>query len=228
MRHLGAKMLLDETLYASQLNVNDKDDKNYPMNRQKSPLSSYDPSDYCTTREAAKILGTSLRTIQLWVESGILQAWKTPGGHRRITRESMQQLFERRTSTFAKTRQARLKILVAEDDEDLLKLYEMTLSGWDLPLDLALVRNGFDALIKIGEAKPDVLITDLNMSGMDGFQMIRALRDEDYYRSMKIVVVTGLGKSEIKARGGLPKDVSVFFKPVAFEELRTTVLDLLG
>ena len=220
-------MLLDETLYASQLNVNDKDDKNYPMNPQKSPLSSYDPSDYCTTREAAKILGTSLRTIQLWVESGILQAWKTPGGHRRVTRESMQQLFERRTSTFAKTRQARLKILVAEDDEDLLKLYEMTLSGWDLPLDLALVRNGFDALIKIGEAKPDILITDLHMSGMDGFQMIRALRDEDHYRSMKIVVVTGLGKSEIKARGGLPKDVSVFFKPVAFEQLRTTVLDLL-
>ena len=70
------------------------------MNPQKSPLSGYDPSDYCTTREAAKILGTSLRTIQLWVESGILQAWKTPGGHRRVTRESMQQLFERRTSTY--------------------------------------------------------------------------------------------------------------------------------
>lgn len=220
-------MLLDETLHASQLNVNDKDDKNYPMNQQKSPLSRYDPSDYCTTREAAKILGTSLRTIQLWVESGILQAWKTPGGHRRITRESIQQLFEQRTSTFAKTRQARLKIMVAEDDEDLLKLYEMTLSGWDLPIDLALVRNGFDALIKIGEAKPDILITDLNMSGMDGFHMIRALRDEDHYRSMKILVVTGLDKSEIKARGGLPKDVSVFFKPVDFEQLRTTILGLL-
>ena len=70
------------------------------MNPQKSPLSGYDPSDYCTTREAAKILGTSLRTIQLWVESGILQAWKTPGGRRRVTRESMQQRGERRTSTW--------------------------------------------------------------------------------------------------------------------------------
>lgn len=197
------------------------------MNRQKIPLNSYDPSDYCTTREAAGMLGTSLRTIQLWVESGILQAWKTPGGHRRVTRQSVQQLLEGRNPTFSKIRQERLKVLVAEDDEDLLKLYEMTLSGWDLPLDLALVRNGFDALIKIGEAKPDVLITDLNMSGMDGFQMIRALRDEDYYRSIKIIVVTGLDKPEIKARGGLPKDVSVFHKPVAYEQLRTTVRDLL-
>lgn len=220
-------MLLDETLYATRLNVNDKDDKNYLMYQKKSPFSSYAPSDYCTTREAAKILGTSLRTIQLWAESGILRAWKTPGGHRRVTRESVQHLLEGRTSTISKIRQERLKVLVAEDDEDLLKLYEMTLLGWNLPLDLALVGNGFDALIKIGEAKPDILITDLNMSGMDGFQMIRALRDEDYYRSIKIVVVTGLGKSEIKARGGLPKDVSVFYKPVAFEQLRTAVLDLL-
>lgn len=104
----------------------------------KSSAQRYDPGDYCTTREAAKILGTSLRTIQLWVESGILQAWKTPGGRRRITHESMRQLFERRTSTIEKTRRARLKVLVAEDDEDLLKLYEMTLSGWNLPLDLGL------------------------------------------------------------------------------------------
>jgi len=145
------------------------------------------------------------------MESGILQAWKTPGGHRRVTRESLQRLFERRTlSTFAKTRQARLKILVAEDDEDLLKPYEMTLSGWDLPLDLVLVRNGFDVLIKIGEAKPDILITDLNMPGMDGFHMICALRDEDHYRSMKIVVVTALGKSEIKARGVCPRMSACF------------------
>ena len=171
------------------------------MNQQKSPLSSYDPSDYCTTREAAKILGTSLRTIQLWVESGILQAWKTPGGHRRVTRESMQQLFERRTSTFAKTRQARLKILVAEDVEDLLKLYEMRLSGWDLPLDLALVRNGFDALIKIVEAKPDVLITfalhsSLPLQIRDAFEGWTA----SLYTAMLRDRLTYAGQNNIRAR----------------------------
>ncbi|WP_434089560.1 MerR family transcriptional regulator [Neopusillimonas aromaticivorans] len=37
-----------------------------------------------STREAADRLGVSVRTVQLWVESGVLDAWKTPGGHRRI------------------------------------------------------------------------------------------------------------------------------------------------
>jgi excisionase family DNA binding protein len=45
---------------------------------------------FCTTREAAKLLGVSLRTAQLWSESGLLEAWKTAGGHRRITRDSIE------------------------------------------------------------------------------------------------------------------------------------------
>lgn len=48
-----------------------------------------DLPDVCSTREVAQLLGVSLRTIQLWVDSGILEAWKTAGGHRRITRESV-------------------------------------------------------------------------------------------------------------------------------------------
>mgnify|MGYP000630290012 CR=1 FL=1 len=44
---------------------------------------------FLTTREAAQVLGVSLRTTQLWVENGQLDAWKTEGGHRRISRASV-------------------------------------------------------------------------------------------------------------------------------------------
>lgn len=47
---------------------------------------------FCTTREAAQLLGVSLRTAQLWVDSGILRAWKTAGGHRRVARDSIDAL----------------------------------------------------------------------------------------------------------------------------------------
>ena len=47
---------------------------------------------FCTTREAAQMLGVSLRTAQLWAESGLLEAWKTDGGHRRISRHSVERL----------------------------------------------------------------------------------------------------------------------------------------
>jgi len=47
---------------------------------------------YCTTAEAARSLGVSIRTIQLWVDGGVLAAWKTVGGHRRITLDSLVRL----------------------------------------------------------------------------------------------------------------------------------------
>ena len=53
---------------------------------------SYDASEFCSTKEAATMLGVSHRTVQLWVESGVLQAWKTAGGHRRIAMSSVNRL----------------------------------------------------------------------------------------------------------------------------------------
>ena len=41
-----------------------------------------------TTHDVAKKLGVTIRSVQLWVEQGLLEGWKTPGGHRRITTES--------------------------------------------------------------------------------------------------------------------------------------------
>jgi excisionase family DNA binding protein len=50
---------------------------------------------FCTTREAAALLGVSIGTVQLWVESDLLQAWKTAGGHRRVLRDSVDRLLHK-------------------------------------------------------------------------------------------------------------------------------------
>ncbi len=50
---------------------------------------------FCTTREAATLLGVSVGTVQLWVESGLLRAWKTAGGHRRVMRDSVERLLRK-------------------------------------------------------------------------------------------------------------------------------------
>ena len=47
---------------------------------------------FCTTRQAADLLGVSVGTVQLWVENGLLKAWKTAGGHRRVIRDSVDAL----------------------------------------------------------------------------------------------------------------------------------------
>ncbi|MDI4667365.1 helix-turn-helix domain-containing protein, partial [Xanthobacter autotrophicus] len=54
------------------------------------PNSEVPLPDHYTTLETAKLLGMAVRSIQLMVDRGELEAWKTPGGHRRISRDSVE------------------------------------------------------------------------------------------------------------------------------------------
>ena len=188
---------------------------------------AYDAAEFCSTKQAATLLGVSHRTVQLWVESGVLQAWKTAGGHRRITLASVNRLVEQRSQAIQRPpaqSQARpqRKLLLVEDDATALRLYELEIKGWGLPLEVVKASNGLEALIRIGETRPDVLITDLSMPGVDGFRMIRTLRADPTYGRMAIIVVSGLDRQTIKSMG-LPEDIPVFTKPVPLAELRKAV-----
>lgn len=192
---------------------------------------------YCTTSEAAQMLGVSLRTVQLWAESGLLDAWKTEGGHRRISRESVQRLLTggappgaapAAVTAVAVQPLERIKVLVVEDDKVLLKLYKSVFATWKLPIDVITASNGVEGLIRVGRDAPDLMITDLSMPGMDGFELIRNLATSSFREGMEIIVVTGLDDTDIEARGGLPRDVRRFAKPVPFLDLRGIVADMLS
>jgi excisionase family DNA binding protein len=196
------------------------------------PAAPYNAADYCSTKEAAAVLGVSHRTVQLWVESGTLQAWRTAGGHRRITLESVNRLVEGRRIAIAAhapppaapaaSASSTRRVLVVDDDPLMLRLYELEMAGWGMDLDVVKANNGFEALIRIGEERPDLLVSDLNMPGMDGFRMIRTLREDSGSAGMSMIVVSGLDRATIKAMG-LPADIPVFPKPVPFGELRAAV-----
>jgi len=182
-----------------------------------------DATQYYSTKEAAAILGVAHRTVQLWVESGVLQAWKTAGGHRRIVKQSVERLvLERRQARTDSAAAQRYRVLVVDDEPAMLRLYEMELEGWGLPIDLVKAHDGFEALLEIGRERPRVLITDLHMPGMDGFRMIEKLRSNADYANISVIVVSGIERSTI-ASMPLPPDILVLPKPVPFEHLRTAV-----
>lgn len=197
--------------------------------------------DVLSTREAAERLGVALRTVQLWVEGGVLPAWKTAGGHRRISRVAVERLIGERSAALSGDSQrgglsplpglapaeARMKMMVVEDEPDLLRLFTLVIAGWDLPIDVTPAGNGFEALLQMGQDCPDLLVTDLNMPGMDGFKMIASLRSVGSFNDMGIVVVTGLSAAEIDQRGGLPAGVRVFHKPAPFDEIEGLVRERL-
>jgi excisionase family DNA binding protein len=200
------------------------------------------PKTFCTTQEAAKLLSVSLRTAQLWVESGLLEAWKTDGGHRRISRQSIESLLAKTSGNSAlqavvesqsekrleqKKQSDELTVLVVEDEPALRRLYEIKLRGWQLPIKVISADDGYEALILIGKNKPDLLITDLHMPGMDGFRMINTICSMSELSDVEIVVVSGLDAAEIARRGDIPKGIPILPKPIPFDRLRTIAGDLL-
>lgn len=178
--------------------------------------------DSCTTREAAKALGICVRTTQLWVESGRLRAWKTPGGHRRILCESVNEVLRERENELGVSIHG-FDVLVVEDERIQRQLLQSMLSRISPGITVRTAYNGVEGLIKIGEKQPQLLITDLMMPGLDGFHMLNTLIASPLVRPLQIVVITGLSPQEIAEHGGLPDGVQVFHKPLDVKALISMV-----
>lgn len=179
--------------------------------------------DVISTRQAAARLGVALRTVQLWVEQGSLKAWKTVGGHRRVYVDSVERMIaERAARTGVARTSGPLRLLVVEDDPHLRRLFELNVPTWTPQVNLLLARDGFEGLLKTGMHRPDVIITDLMMPGMDGFRMIHSLKADPSITAL-IIAVTALDESSIRDRGGLPEDIVVIRKPARMADLQSVV-----
>ena len=182
---------------------------------------------YYTTIQTAKLLGVSVRTVQLWVENGSLDAWKTAGGHRRIVASSVDEYIARQQTEPANKGETK-RILVVEDNPTVCKFYEAAVKSWKLPIDVVVKQDGFDGLIEIGRNVPDLLVADIYMPGMDGLQMIRSLYKSEQLTSEKIIVISGLSQESIAERGGIPDGITFFTKPVDVERFKQTIIKKLN
>ena len=179
---------------------------------------------HCTSKQAASMLEVTTRTIQLWSESGILKAWKTAGGHRRFNLEEIEAFkAQLKKDTNDSADQRLTRVLVIEDEPDLIMLYKMTIEGWDLPIILKTATDGFEGLIQIGSWKPDIVITDIQMPNVNGIHMLKALSKLESFNDMVIMAVSGLSKAEIEKKGGLPEGIPIFTKPIPFDEIENII-----
>ena len=169
--------------------------------------------DTLTTREAANLLDASVRTIQLWVEDGRLNAWKTPGGHRRVLRTSVEEMLANRHRVSA-GRARRYEVLLVEDDPIQRAELEQALANLGPDTHFRVSADGYEALIRIGEARPDLLLTNLPMPGLDGFRLLKTVLRESSSQPMQIVVLTAWTPDELTERGVLPNGVMLLHKPV--------------
>jgi excisionase family DNA binding protein len=169
-----------------------------------------------TTAQAAKRLGVSPQTVQKWVDAGHLPAWKTMGGHRRLDAEAVDRMVVDRHSNATP---AGLSIVLVEDDPITAAVLEAQILELRPDARLRVFEDGFTALLDAGRDIPKLLITDINLPGLDGLEMIRKLMQNPAVQGMRIVQATSHTDEELARFGPLPEGIPLLRKPITAEAL---------
>jgi len=116
------------------------------------------------------------------------------------------------------------KILVVDDEPWNLELMEAYLSS---DYELIMATNGVEALEKVKDFEPDVILLDVLMPKMDGYQTCEILKKDDSTKFIPVVLVTALSEKEDKIKGIESGADEFLSKPVDMLELKTRVHSLL-
>jgi excisionase family DNA binding protein len=143
---------------------------------------------YLTTGKVGEILEVSPAAIKKWIQQGKLAAFRTPGGHFRILVDEFERF--QKTHGFGTGTGEPLRVLVVDDQLDVAEVIVASLRAFHPRARLETAANGFEGLLKVGTFRPDVLLLDLSMSGMDGFEVCRQIKRDPVIRDTKVVVMT--------------------------------------
>jgi len=196
------------------------------------------PDDF-TTVEVARMLGMSVRSVQLMVDRGELEAWKTSGGHRRIARASVDRWRSSRSLTKAaparpargsvvsKTAATRRTggaarrpcVLLIDDSIHFQKLVSLLIQQRFPNVDLQIADDGIAGLALYGQLQPEVLIVDILLPGIDGATLITSLRSHPQFANSHLAVVTSLDEPQRAPYAFALEKVPVIHKPRLVAEL---------
>ena len=183
-----------------------------------------------STMQAAQLLNVTARTVQLWADSGLLQAGKPPGGHRRIEGDSIQQLLNSMAIAPLHTAPAppQKSILIVDDDPELQKILCKKINKWQLGVTIFSAEDAYQGLIKVGQLQPDMVLIDLHMPHMSGLHMIAAMQGSSASKNSKIVVISGLPPEAMDRKWLKDSAIPILEKPLPFAALKQIMSDTLA
>jgi len=140
--------------------------------------------------QAAKYCAVSRWTLSKCVKSGELKASRTPGGHYRILKKDLESfILEKGMYPLANNLSSSKKILIVDDDPKIQKLLSKMLSNEKYETETA--STGYEAGAKVVRFKPGLIILDLIMPEMSGFEVCRQVKEAPDTSHIKILAVTG-------------------------------------
>ncbi len=118
-----------------------------------------------------------------------------------------------------------MKVLIVEDTRTITALLQVYLMGWDLQFVEA--RDGADGLQKARAERPDLIISDVRMPRMDGFELCAAIRADAFLHATPFLLLTTLKDDASRQKGAQVGATAFLSKPVAVDELRERVSAIL-
>ncbi len=185
--------------------------------------------DFYTTFEISQICGVNPTTVQNWVKGKKLRAFQTPGGHRRVRREDLIAFMKE----FGMPIPPELSknhplVMIVDDEADIIDMLEAMIKTGDMEVNIAKARSGVEALLMIGETKPELLILDIMMPGMNGYEVCKKLKSSPNTQNIKIVAISGDHNPAVKERI-LSSGADLFFtKPLEIVGFREQCFKLLN
>lgn len=183
---------------------------------------------FLTTREAAERLGVTINALKAWIREQRLPALRTPGGHHRISETDLGEFQRRLSETSRSPGPSRPRILVVDDDEALLAALKETLQEVIQDSVVETATDGYEALVQVGAFRPAVLVLDISMPRLDGFEVCRRLKHRRDTAPIRILAMTAYPEGGVRQRIIESGADDFLEKPFAIERFRSHVMALLS
>jgi len=177
-----------------------------------------------TTHEVSRLLHVNPRSVINWIEQNLLPSYRTPGGHRRIRHDDLLAFLRKHQIPIPATLvDGRFGVLIVDDEDEIVELIKNFLERQGT-YDISTASDGITALIEVGRTKPDLLILDIMIPGVDGVEVCRRIKAEP---SNKTTIIAVSGTTE-KERKGLQAGADAFMlKPINLDQLHAEAKRLL-
>ena len=185
---------------------------------------------FLTTGQIAAACQITIPTVKRWIREGHLAAFQTAGGHFRVTEDEFRRFQAALRMPKAPEGVASLeglpRILIVDDDAALLDALHEALS-WESLYKVEVAQDGYEGLIKVGSFKPNLLVLDIRMPGLNGFQVCRRVKADAALRETRILAISGHGGDNAREQI-LEAGADAFLeKPIDLDTLQTEVARLI-
>lgn len=136
-------------------------------------------AQFLSTAEAARMLGLSTTLVQTLVDQGDLKGWKTRGGHRRISLDSILDYQNASRSAMGVTVKSTIKprVTVVVEKAPLMDQLMAANAEWNFPVDVTFFDSVTEALLELSSKRPDMLVVEMSMPRSQQEKTLQALEN---------------------------------------------------